>query len=61
MSSSHGMFVRCRFADYSVLSVGVMTLGLILIVEVLRHRLDHFVHHKHFYKHVVEGMYSECT
>jgi hypothetical protein len=27
--------------DYSVLSVGVVTVGLILVVELLRHRIDH--------------------
>ena len=45
--------------DYSVLSVGVMTLGLILIVEVARHKLDHHVEHSAFYKAVLEGVYSE--
>lgn len=47
--------------DYSVLSVGVMTLGLILIVEVARHKLDHHVEHSVFYKAVLEGVYSERT
>lgn len=52
--------IHLSLVDYSVLSVGVMTLGLILIVEVARHKLDHMVHHFTFYKHVVEGVYSEC-
>ena len=46
--------------DYSVLSVGVMTLGLILIVEVLRHRIDHAAVGKPFFKTVLDGVYSEC-
>lgn len=46
--------------DYSVLSVGVMTLGLILLVEVLRHRIDHAAMGKPFFKSVLEGVYSEC-
>lgn len=46
--------------DYSVLSVGVMTLGLILCVEVLRHRLDHLAEYKPFFKCVLEATYSEC-
>ena len=46
--------------DYSVLSVGVMTLGLILFVEVSRHTLDHAAHHKPFFKTVLEMVYSEC-
>ena len=47
--------------DYSVLSVGVMTLGLILLVELARHRLDHYAAHgRPFFKAVLEGVYSEC-
>lgn len=45
--------------DYSVLSVGVMTLGLILLVEVIRHRLDHEAEHRPFFKVVLEATYSE--
>lgn len=46
--------------DYSVLSVGVMTLGLILFVEVIRHKLDHEAEHRPFFKVVLEATYSEC-
>lgn len=46
--------------DYSVLSVGVMTLGLILCVEVIRHKLDHEAEHRPFFKVVLEATYSEC-
>jgi hypothetical protein len=46
--------------DYSVLSVAVMTLGLILCVEVFRHNLDHYAHNRPFFKTVLEGVYSEC-
>jgi hypothetical protein len=46
--------------DYTVLSVGVLTLGLILFVEVIRHRLDHEAHGRPFFKTVLEGVYSEC-
>ena len=46
--------------DYSVLSVGVMTLGLILCVEVLRHKLDQIASHRAFFKVVLEATYSEC-
>lgn len=46
--------------DYSVLSVAVMTLGLIMIVEVFRHRLDHAAAHRPFSKAVLEGVNSEC-
>lgn len=47
--------------DYSVLSVGVMTLGLIMIVELLRHRIDHAAKGRPFFKSVLEGVYTECT
>lgn len=46
--------------DYSVLSVGVLTLGLILFVEVCRHALDHSARHRPFFKAVLEMLYSEC-
>jgi hypothetical protein len=46
--------------DYSVLSVGVMTLGLIMIVEVVRHKIDHAAGRRPFPKAVLQGVYSEC-
>lgn len=46
--------------DYSVLAVAVMTLGLIMIVEVCRHRLDHAALGRPFFKAVLEGVYTEC-
>lgn len=46
--------------DYSVLSVGVMTLGLIMIVEVIRHKIDHVAGPRPFSKAVLQGVYSEC-
>lgn len=57
----HRMLAEKRlYIDYSVLSVGVMTLGLILMVEVLRHRIDHAAVGRPFFKAVLEGVYSEC-
>jgi hypothetical protein len=46
--------------DYSVLSVAVMTLGLIMMVEVGRHRLDHAAMGRPFFTAVLEGVYAEC-
>lgn len=46
--------------DYTVLSVGVMTLGLILFVEFMRHWLDRKAEHRPFFKTVLETTYSEC-
>jgi hypothetical protein len=47
--------------DYSVLSVGVLTLGLILLVEIVRHHVDHSAHGRPFFQSVLENVYSECT
>lgn len=47
-------------SDYSILSVSVMTLGLIMAVEVFRHRLDHAAVGRPFFKAVLEGVYAEC-
>ncbi|GAX10646.1 hypothetical protein FisN_14Lh152 [Fistulifera solaris] len=47
--------------DYSVLSVGVMTLGLIMIVEVVRHKIDHAAGQRPFPKAVIQGVYSELA
>lgn len=47
--------------DYSVLSIGVLTLGLILFVEIVRHWIDHQAHGKPFFNAVLLMLYSECT
>jgi hypothetical protein len=47
--------------DYSVLSVGILTLGLILFVEIVRHQIDHAAHGRPFFKSVLLMVYSECT
>lgn len=46
--------------DYNVLSVAAMTLALIMIVEVIRHKLDHAAHHRPFFQAVLENIYAEC-
>jgi len=45
--------------DFTVLSVTVMTLGLIMIVEVVRHRIDHSAHGRAFFHAVLETLYNE--
>ena len=47
--------------DYTVLSVAVATLALILVVELVRHKLDHLAQGRPFFKTVLEGVNSECT
>jgi hypothetical protein len=46
--------------DYTVLGVAVITLGLILVVELIRHRLDVAATGRPFFKTVLEGVYREC-
>lgn len=46
--------------DYTVLSVAVITLGLILVVELIRHRFDIAATGRPFFKTVLEGVYREC-
>lgn len=45
--------------DYSVLSVAVMTLGLIMVVEVFIHNLDHAAHGRPYFQAVLDNIYSE--
>ena len=46
--------------DYNVLSVATMTLALIMMVEVFRHKLDHMAHDRPFFHAVLENIYAEC-
>jgi hypothetical protein len=46
--------------NYTVVSVGIMTLGLIVVVELIRHQLDHAAMGRPFYKTVLQGVNSEC-
>ena len=46
--------------DYTVVGVIVITLGLILVIEVLRQKLDEATSGHSFSKVVVELMYREC-
>ena len=45
--------------DYAVISVVVITLGLVLAIEVLRHQLDVAASGNIFFQTVVELMYRE--
>lgn len=47
--------------DYSVLSIGVQTLGLILFVEIIKHRLDHAAKGRPFFGTVLHSVYSELS
>ena len=45
--------------DYTILSVAVMTLGLLLIVDLGRHRMDHAALNRPFFSSVLEHVYGE--
>ncbi len=45
--------------DYSVISVVILTLGIVLVVEVLRHQLDVKASGNPFFRTVLELMYRE--
>ncbi|CAJ1963582.1 unnamed protein product [Cylindrotheca closterium] len=47
--------------DYTVLSIAVQTLALILFVEIVKHKLDHFAHGRAFFGTVLHSMYDELS
>lgn len=49
------------YLDYSVLSIGILTLGLVLFVEITRHWIDHHAHGKPFFNAVLLMLYSELA
>ena len=46
--------------DYAVIATVVLTLGLVLAIEVLRHQLDVAASGNPFFQSVLEGLYREC-
>jgi hypothetical protein len=40
--------------------MAVVTMSLLLIVEVLRHKVDHLAKGKEIFEHVLEAVYREC-
>ena len=45
--------------DYSVLAVALITMGLIVPVEIVRHKIDHKAVGRPFAKTVLDFLYSE--
>lgn len=45
--------------DYSVLAVALITMGLIVPVEIVRHKIDHRAIGRPFAKTVLDFLYSE--
>ncbi len=46
--------------DYTVLAMAVITMALLLIVAVIRHRIDHLARGKEYFEDVLEAVYHEC-
>ena len=46
--------------DYTVLSVVVATLGLILFVELIRHKFDKLARGRPFFEELIACVNSEC-
>jgi hypothetical protein len=59
-ASAGGEDTGASYLDFSVLSVAVTTLGLILLVQLVRQRLDRNATGRPFFKTVLEGVYREC-
>ena len=47
--------------DFTVLSMVIYTLALLMVVEIIRMKIDSLAHKTVFYGHVIEMVYSECT
>ena len=46
---------------YGAMSVAVLTLGLVIVVEAILHRIDLSALQKPFYQAVLDAVYRECT
>ena len=46
--------------DYTIFAMAVMTMGLLLIVEVIRYKLDQMTKGSDFFETVMKTVYHEC-
>ena len=46
--------------DYTIFATAVMTMGLLLVVEVIRHRIDKIVEGNDFFETMLSTVYHEC-
>ena len=46
--------------DYTVFATAVLTMGLLLIVEVIRHKIDRIAEGHDFFMTVLKTVYHEC-
>ncbi len=46
--------------DFTVLAMAVVTMVLLMIVAVVRHKIDHLARGKEIFVCVLEAVYHEC-
>lgn len=46
--------------DFTVFAMAVMTMTLLLVVEVVRHKIDLWARGHEFFEAVLKTVYSEC-
>ena len=46
--------------DYTALAMAVVAMSLLMIVAVVRHKIDQIAQGKEFFENVLEAVYHEC-
>ena len=46
--------------DFTVFAMAVMTMSLLLVVEVVRHKIDRWARGHTFFEAVLKTVYNEC-
>jgi len=46
--------------DFTVFAMAIVTMSLLLLVEIVRHKIDHIAKGKEFFENVLEAVYQEC-
>lgn len=46
--------------DFTALAMAVVAMSLLMIVAILRHKIDHLARGKEFFENVLEAAYHEC-
>ena len=47
-------------AGFGIFAIVIFTLGLILVVESILHRLDHYAKGREFFREILSTCYREC-
>lgn len=51
--------VKSLSIDYTVFAMAVVTMGLLLIVAIIRHKIDHMARGKEYFENVLDAVYHE--